>query len=126
MNGNIDRRLGLSSASSAGFRVRQGVRPTRRSTGTSWSVFLVHVMASGGSTQRPAWVIRRPDPKTARRTGLCHLMREHPAITTLCGLEKPGWQRWPPGLSRPPMEMCCKRCMTVATKEILEGRYEPR
>jgi hypothetical protein len=73
---------------------------------------------------RPDWVALQPEPGTARRTGLYHLKQERPAITTLCGLEKGGWQRWPPGLSRPPVEMCCRRCMKVVTKRVLEGRYE--
>jgi hypothetical protein len=73
---------------------------------------------------RPDWVALQPEPRIGRRTGLYHLKQEAPAITTLCGLEKGGWQRWPPGLSRPPVEMCCRRCMKVVTKRILEGRYE--
>jgi hypothetical protein len=75
---------------------------------------------------RPDWVVLQAEPGTGRRTGLYHLKQEAPAVTTLCGLEKGGWQRWPPGLSRPPVEMCCRRCMKVVTKRILEGRYEHR
>ena len=124
MSSRIDRRLGLGAAARAGVGLGRGSAATRWITKRSGS--LVQVTASAGSEQQPEWVIRQPDQQTGRRTGLCHLMREHPAFTTLCGLEKAGWQRWPPGLSRPPMDMCCKRCMTVATKEILEGRYGQR
>ena len=123
MNGNSDRRLGRG-ASPAGVGAGRGGASTRWISRRSGA--LVQVMASTGAEQQPEWVLRRPDQRTGRRTGLCHLMRERPAITTLCGLEKAGWQRWPPGLSRPPMEMCCRRCMTIATKEILEGRYGQR
>ena len=122
MNARFDRLLGRGAMSRAGVGAERGGTSTRWVTKRSGS--LVQVMASTGSEQQPEWVIRQADPQSGRRTGLCHLMRERPAFTTLCGLEKAGWQRWPPGLSRPPMDMCCKRCMTVATKEILEGRYE--
>ena len=125
MRARIDYRLGQGALSRAGVGLGKGSPATRWITKRSGS--LVQVMASPGSEQQPEWVIRQPDPKSGRRTGLCHLMRkQRPAFSTLCGLEKAGWQRWPPGLSRPPMDMCCKRCMTVAMKEILEGRYELR
>ena len=74
--------------------------------------------------EQPDWVVMQPDPQTGRRSGLYHLKRPLPAIRTLCGLEKSGWQCWPPGLDRPPVAMCCQRCMNVATREVLEGRYE--
>ena len=122
MNARFDRLLGRGAMSRAGVGAERGSPATRWVTKRSG--FPVQVMASTGAEQQPEWVIRQPDPKSRRCTGLCHLMREHPAFATLCGIERAGWQRWPPGLSRPPMDMCCKRCMTVATKEILEGRYE--
>ena len=72
----------------------------------------------------PDWVVLRDQERTDRMTGLYHLKRQPPEITTLCGLEKGGWHRWPTGLIRPPGGMCCRRCMEIATQMIMEGRIE--
>ena len=108
MSRRIDRLLGRGAIRGT------GVGDGRRGQG----------MASAEPEEQPEWVVRQPDGQTGRRTGLYHLKRSLPAIRTLCGLEKPGWQRWPPSLDRPPVEMCCRRCMNVAIREVMEGRYE--
>jgi hypothetical protein len=79
---------------------------------------------ASGSEPVPDWVVRRDDDRSDRLTGLYHLKRQPPAFSTLCGLEKSGWHRWPPAMARPPEGMCCQKCMEIATRMILEGRIE--
>ena len=94
----------------------------------SRSLHLRHPASVGHRAREPEpvpdWVVLRDRRRTDRLIGLYHLKRRPPALSTLCGLEKGGWRRWPTGLVRPPEGMCCRKCMDIATRMILEGRIE--
>ena len=98
------------------LRSRSGPVHPRRSVTASYQSDEVEML--------PEWVVLKHDHRTGRLTGLYHLKRQPPEFTTLCGLEKPGWHRWPPGMVRPPEGMCCRKCMEIATRMILEGRID--
>ena len=48
----------------------------------------------------PDWVVLRDRRRTDRLIGLYHLKRRPPALSTLCGMEKGGWQSMANGLGQ--------------------------
>lgn len=71
------------------------------------------------------WVVQGHPRFPDRTRGLFHLKGGGwPGFTTLCGLEKANWRTWQPRSIRPPMGMCCRRCMAVATKRILDDWFD--
>lgn len=72
------------------------------------------------------WVVQGHPRHPDRTRGLFHLKGGWPGLTTLCGMEKGCWRSWPPSSGRPPVGMCCRRCMSVATTRILEDKVDGR
>jgi hypothetical protein len=68
----------------------------------------------------PSWIVQ-VDRETGRLSGRYHLDRGGRRMTTLCGIEKRTWHIWPRGMGRPTVEMCCLKCMRIATNLILGG-----
>ena len=87
----------------------------------------VHLVLGADEDEQPLeWVVQRHPRYPDRTRGLFHLKGGWPGLTTLCGMEKGCWRSWPPSSGRPPVEMCCRRCMAVATKRILEDKVDGR